>query len=510
MAKVCPKCGTSTDQDNSLFCKNCGTQLPSPASELKTGSGQTIKASLNTQLPQSSNELKTSDRSFRYSNLFNLVTCTDIVICLIFCVASIGVYFGSSNQGSPIFVYFFLVFLANFILDILLIKNQIKTPNSIDITICWIKGVIGVVGIFTIISGLYFIIISGKMDSAYKARMVRNRQDVRIENNKEATSGNPFLCSTCGAAIGKYSAYCPKCKTILLYDKAVVEKINEEAEKAAKFQHDIAKENIVKLQDSGNFHLIYNFVTRYPDDDKDISNLKAILEKKGIILTDLELLAVIAEVKQEGQLEWVKKRILYNNPTSSDGCIKNYIEVFGKVSKKIQKERLINYLIKILKDNFNYQGNLASDLIRIEKDVELERFENSLTGDQASGKWITINDIDSISGYDFERVLKSLFQKMGYQVIHTTLSNDQGADLIVEKFNVKTVVQAKNWQNNVTNSGIQEAVAAIKHYDAQRAMVISSSGFTQSARELAQSNNVVLWDRSILSSMLDENPIFRA
>ena len=491
MSKVCPKCGNSVIEEKSLFCKKCGAELNSPIPNLKT-----------------------TDRSFRYSDLFVLITYSDLIFCFVLCIGAFESYLdiSSVNYLKPVVLYFILIYPANFILDILLIKNQKKTPNSLDIKISWIKGLVGVLGFFTVISGAYFIIISVKMDSAYKARMVRNKQDVKIENNKEATSENPLVCNTCGAAIEKYSAYCPECKTILLYDKAVIEKKNEEAEKVAKFQHDIAQENIVKLQDSGNFHLIYNFVTRYPDAniyDKNIFNLKAILEKKGIILTDLELLAVIAEVKQEGQLEWVKKRILYNNPTSSDDCIKNYIEVFGKVSENLQKERLINYLIKILKDNFNYQGNLASDLIRIKKEIELERFENSLTGDQASGKWITINDIDSISGYDFERVLKSLFQKMGYQVIHTSLSNDQGADLIVEKFNVKTVVQAKNWQNNVTNSGIQEAVAAIKHYDAQKAMVISSSGFTQSARELAQSNNVVLWDRSILSSMLNENPIFR-
>ena len=421
MAKVCPKCGTSTDQDNSLFCKKCGTQLPSPASELKTGSGRNIKASLNTQLPRSSNELKTSP------------------LCPA-CGADL-------NQNSP------------YCPKCLVIVN----PQLVDKTIA------------------------------------------------PLTSGNPLFCSTCAAAIKQNSAYCPKCKTIYPLNHNGINEVAA-AEKAAKLQRDLAKEHIVKLQDSGNIQLIRNFINRYTNFDTrgtNFSNLNTLLANKGIILTDLELLAVIAEVKQEGELEWVKKRILYNNPTSSDGCIKNYIEVFGKVSKNLQKERLINYLIKILKDNFNYQGNLASDLIRIEKEVELERFENSLTGDQASGKWITINDIDSISGYDFERILKSLFQKMGYQVIHTTLSNDQGADLIVEKFGVKTVVQAKNWQNNVTNSGIQEAVAAIKHYDAQRAMVISSSGFTQSARELAQSNNVVLWDRSILSSMLDENPIFR-
>ena len=147
--------------------------------------------------------------------------------------------------------------------------------------------------------------------------------------------------------------------------------------------------------------------------------------------------------------------------------LKTISKPLEKSVKTVQKERLINYLIKILKDNFNYQGNLASDLIRIEKQVELERFENSLTG-QADGNRITINDIDRIDGYEFERVLKELFKKMGYQVIHTPLSNDQGADLIVEKFGVKTVIQAKNWQDNVTNKGVQEVYAAIKYYDAQK------------------------------------------
>jgi hypothetical protein len=404
-----------------------------------------------------------------------------------------------------------LIYPANFILDLLLLKNGREAPNSIDIRICWIKGLIGVAGILTIISGLYFIIISVKMDGAYAARMVLNRQEGRIENNKEATSGNPLLCSTCGAAIKQYSAYCPECKTILLYDKAVVEKRNEEAEKAAKLQRDITKENISKIEDSGNTRLISNFITRYPNSnisDQNFLNLKTVLAKKGIILTDLELTAVINGVRQEGELGWVKTRILYNNPSSSDDCIQNYLEIFGKVSKNVQKERLINYLIKILKDDFNYQGSLDLDLTRIEKQIELKRFENSLTG-QSSGNRITINDIDRLNGYDFERVLKELFEKMGYRVIHTTLSNDQGADLIVEKFNVKIVIQAKNWQNNVTNSGIQEVVAAIKHYDAQKSMVISSSGFTQSARELARSNDVTLWDRSILAAMLDETPIFR-
>jgi len=105
-------------------------------------------------------------------------------------------------------------------------------------------------------------------------------------------------------------------------------------------------------------------------------------------------------------------------------------------------------------------------------------------------------------------LLKNLFKKMGYQVIHTPLSHDQGADLILEKEGTRFVVQAKNWTANVGNSAVQEIVPAVKHYQAHKAIVISSSGFTVSAIELARSNNVELWDRTRLSTILEDNPIY--
>lgn len=345
--------------------------------------------------------------------------------------------------------------------------------------------------------------------TAFLQNVVKGNNNANAREDVEKSNRNPeiqIVCQSCGARFKESSSYCPECKTIIPL-KGEALKRKEETEKSMRMQFDKTKENIKKLQDTGNFQLVHNFITRYPDFDvrsQEFSSLNMLLANKGIPFTDFELMAVIAEIKWEGQLEWVKIRVLYNNPTSSDECIKNYIEVFGNVSKNVQKSRLIKYLIKILKDNFNYQGDLASDLIRIEKQVLLERFENSLKG---SGKSITINEIDRISGYDFEHVLKELFVKMGYGVVHTSLSKDQGADLVVEKFGVKTVIQAKNLTANVGNAAIQEVVAAIKHYDAHRALVISSSGFTQSAIDLARSNNVELWDRTILSKILNDNPI---
>ena len=49
-----------------------------------------------------------------------------------------------------------------------------------------------------------------------------------------------------------------------------------------------------------------------------------------------------------------------------------------------------------------------------------------------------------------------------------------------------------------------EAVAGAKYYNADKIMVVTNSTFTRSARELAESNNVILWDRSILKEKLEE------
>jgi HJR/Mrr/RecB family endonuclease len=43
-----------------------------------------------------------------------------------------------------------------------------------------------------------------------------------------------------------------------------------------------------------------------------------------------------------------------------------------------------------------------------------------------------------------------------------------------------------------------EAFAGMKYYKANRCMVITNSTFSKSAIELAQTNNVILWDRQVL------------
>ena len=113
-----------------------------------------------------------------------------------------------------------------------------------------------------------------------------------------------------------------------------------------------------------------------------------------------------------------------------------------------------------------------------------------------------------MTGIEFEDFLGELLKKRDYKVNLTQGSNDQGADLIIERFEERTAIQAKRYKGNVGNSAIQEIVAAKSHYNCDYAIAITNSNFTRSARELAVSNNVQLWDRNILKNKIKHTPVY--
>jgi HJR/Mrr/RecB family endonuclease len=117
---------------------------------------------------------------------------------------------------------------------------------------------------------------------------------------------------------------------------------------------------------------------------------------------------------------------------------------------------------------------------------------------------LTIDDIDLMTGIEFEEFLAALFSKMGFQVALTKNSGDQGIDIIAEKGNQRIGIQAKCYSGSVGNASVQEAVAGKSYYNLTKALVITNSRFTSSAKELAQANNVLLWDRDIVIEKLSE------
>ena len=62
---------------------------------------------------------------------------------------------------------------------------------------------------------------------------------------------------------------------------------------------------------------------------------------------------------------------------------------------------------------------------------------------------IDLQQIDKMSGVEFEEYLMRLFEKLGYRVTLTKRSNDYGADLIMKKDEKTIIVQAKRYHQKV-------------------------------------------------------------
>ena len=112
-----------------------------------------------------------------------------------------------------------------------------------------------------------------------------------------------------------------------------------------------------------------------------------------------------------------------------------------------------------------------------------------------------IEEICRMKGITFEEYCKIKFEELGYQAKTTPKTHDYGADLILKKRGCKTAVQCKRYNAKIGIAAIQQAIGAKGFYKTDRAMVVTNSFFTQSAKDLARANDVELWDRNKIRQM---------
>ncbi|MDO4976829.1 MAG: restriction endonuclease [Eubacteriales bacterium] len=155
---------------------------------------------------------------------------------------------------------------------------------------------------------------------------------------------------------------------------------------------------------------------------------------------------------------------------------------------------------------FKYDA-VVQELINAVSSKQKEDFAKALFSERSQSatdkKRITLEDVDLMSGSEFESVVCELFKKMGYAAFVTKASGDQGVDVIAEKNGVKIGIQAKCYSNTVGNSAIQEVVAGKKFYTCNRILVVTNNYYTKSAIELAAANGVTLWNRDVLSEKMN-------
>lgn len=213
--------------------------------------------------------------------------------------------------------------------------------------------------------------------------------------------------------------------------------------------------------------------------------------------------------------KYIDEPLKQNTSTEADGTLDKYIEEIIRCNEIDDTDIwVMGIFTYYLMDKGYATGELyfppyyeiaiqAFNTIR--DNVKKNQFKEKLKGTvKKQETHYTIDDIDMMNGSEFEYFICELYTKMGYRAEVTKQSGDQGLDVIAEKGDKKIGIQAKCYSGTVGNSAVQEAVAGKSFYHCDKVVVITNNFFTSSAKELAQSNDVILWDRDILKEKIKE------
>lgn len=253
------------------------------------------------------------------------------------------------------------------------------------------------------------------------------------------------------------------------------------------------------LRNSNEYELIYSFVQKYGSDCTKydyLENLYLLLSQKGVSLEKSSLKRLVKSEFSKQDYDRFKERIIRTEPSTRDEFIKVFLELYP--------DNYLKYL-----DYFNelmlrlgFEKLSPSNIPHYQKEMEIERFEKQLKNDYMRKN--SIWQIDTMSGFEFEDFLAELYLSMGYSIERTPYTGDQGADLVVFRYGEKSVIQAKNYSDKVSNKAVQEVVAAKGFYKCERAIVVTNNYFTNSAIDLAQANDVELVDRNKLEQLINK------
>ncbi len=118
--------------------------------------------------------------------------------------------------------------------------------------------------------------------------------------------------------------------------------------------------------------------------------------------------------------------------------------------------------------------------------------------------------VDVYKGYleltprEFENFVGYVFKSKGYHVESINHTKDQGADIVMSRRDEKVCVQVKRYGGSVGNKAVQEVVASLPYYNADRGIVVTTGRFTEAAKTLASVNEVELIDGAKFSKLVRE------
>lgn len=242
--------------------------------------------------------------------------------------------------------------------------------------------------------------------------------------------------------------------------------------------------------------ILENYTKKFGIDYNGIEKeyLMRILKEKGFDFHNEELDDILDDFIYYNEKKKTLELMMKINGFDSNDFLENIIKNFG------EKYYAVLPIIKnTIKNRYNViysEEEIVSKCDLLIDKVNLHYFEKKLMENTYS--------IHHMSGYDFEDYLADIFKSKNYSVQITKRSQDQGADIILEKLGKRIVIQAKKYSNKVGNKAVQEIVSAMKYYKADLGSVITNNLFTKQAKSLALANEIILVDGFILKKIIEE------
>lgn len=147
----------------------------------------------------------------------------------------------------------------------------------------------------------------------------------------------------------------------------------------------------------------------------------------------------------------------------------------------------------------------------------LEKMERKKGGSYAqlpsplrrSSEYYRITEEDIANGflrfdpYSFEKLVAHLFAKKGYSAEVTRGSGDMGVDVMARNSTEAITIQVKKWNANVGGPDVHKTLGSMVSQKATRAIVITTSDFTNQAYEIQKSGSPIdLWNGKRLNAEL--------
>ncbi len=150
------------------------------------------------------------------------------------------------------------------------------------------------------------------------------------------------------------------------------------------------------------------------------------------------------------------------------------------------------------------------DLEHIKPFVDFEMAKYRIAhGPEALAKVDHRMDLLKMNAYEFERLVRDLFAKMGYDTWRTESSRDDGIDAIATKSDphmpVECIVQAKRFKGVVSPKEVQALMGAMAEKPtATHGYLVTTSWLSPRSRQRARGQRIHTIERNQLASMIKD------